>query len=145
MILIGKTDACLENAEDVNSAQNSTTTTQELQLRTKLFAVRVTKLCRVLGQTPGEGWVMRDQLLRCGTAVAANYRAACRARSKAEFAAKLGVVVEEADETIFWFELLVAADTMAESKLKPLMDEAHELLRIFSSARHTTVTKMKNS
>ena len=128
----------------MSTSENSAKATQDLQLRTKLFAVRVIKLCRVLGRTPGEGWVMRDQLLRCGTAVAANYRAACRARSKAEFAAKLGIVVEEANETIFWFELLTAAGTLSEGQLKSLSDEAHELLRIFSSARHTTLSQIKN-
>jgi four helix bundle protein len=65
------------------------------------------EVCRTLDDKPGEGWVIRNQVLRSGTAVAANYRAACRARSVAEFAAKIGVVVEECDETIFWFELLI--------------------------------------
>jgi four helix bundle protein len=115
----------------------------ELQHRTMTFAVRVMRLCRHLNDIPGEGWAIRDQMVRCGTAVAANYRAACRARSKAEFAAKLGVVVEETDETIFWMELLISAGTMTEPKLRSLMSEGRELLNIFAAARKTTVSQLR--
>jgi len=80
---------------------------------------------------------MGRQVLRSGTSVAANYRAACRARSRAEFVAKLGVVVEEADETVFWIELLADADVMARAKLAALLQEANELLYIFSATRRT--------
>jgi four helix bundle protein len=78
----------------------------ELKDRTKQFAVRIVKLFRSLPRTD-EARIIGKQVLRSGTSVAANYRAVCRARSKAEFIAKVGVVVEEADETVFWLELLV--------------------------------------
>ena len=81
---------------------------EDLRQRTKRFALLIIKLCRRL--TNGrEARILGDQLLRAGTAVAANYRAACRGRSRAEFIAKLGVVIEEADETLFWCELLEEA------------------------------------
>jgi four helix bundle protein len=79
---------------------------EELRIRTKSFAVRIVKLFRSLPRTE-EARVIGRQLLRSGTSVAANYRAVCRSRSRAEFIAKVGVVVEEADETVLWLELLV--------------------------------------
>src|SRR3989475_6564346 len=79
-----------------------------LKERTKKFAIGIIKLFRMLPKTE-EARVIGRQVLRCGTSVAANYRAVCRARSKAEFVAKMGIVVEEADETVFWLEML--ADT----------------------------------
>jgi len=108
------------------------------------FAIRILKLCRVLSQTPGEGWAIRDQLVRCGTAIAANHRAACRSRSRKEFAAKLGVVVEEADETLFWLELIGRAEMLSETRLKSLKDEARELLRIFAAAHCTSRLQLRN-
>jgi four helix bundle protein len=118
------------------------TVQQELRDRTRQFAVRTLKLCRVLGDCKGEGWILRDQILRSATSVAANYRAACRARSLDEFGAKLSIVVEEADETLFWFELLEASATFSSKQLKPLMQEATELLKIFVAARRTTRAKI---
>jgi four helix bundle protein len=108
------------------------------------FALRVLKLCRVLGQKPGEGWAIRDQLVRCGTAIAANHRAACRSRSRREFVAKLGVVVEEADETMFWLELIGRAELVSQRRLQPLKDEADELLRIFAAAHNTSRLQLRN-
>ena len=81
-------------------------TPKELKDRTKRFAVDVIQLCRELPVTL-DGKTVGQQLIRCGTSVAANYRASCRARSRAEFIAKLGTVEEEADETLFWLELAV--------------------------------------
>jgi four helix bundle protein len=81
---------------------------EALRERTKQFAISIIKLFRVLPRTE-EARVIGRQVLRSSTSVAANYRAVCRARSKAEFVAKMGVVVEEADETVFWLELLVDA------------------------------------
>jgi len=81
---------------------------------------------------------MGKQLLRCGTSVAANYRAACRGRSRAEFAAKLGVVVEEADESMLWLELLADSDVVRRERLKPLLAEARELTALFTASQHTT-------
>ncbi len=77
------------------------------------------------------------QVLRAGTSVAANCRAACRARSKAEFIAKIGVVVEEADEAVFWLELLVEAGTVKAERLNALLGEANELLAIFAASQRT--------
>jgi four helix bundle protein len=77
------------------------------------------------------------KLLRSGTSVAANYRAACRGRSKAEFIAKMGVVVEEADETVLWLEMLVDSSIVKQEKMDPLLKEANELLAIFA-ASYTT-------
>ena len=77
------------------------------------------------------------QLLRSGTAVAANYRAVCRARSKAEFVAKIGVVVEEADETVFWLEMLAEAGIMRAERMDPLVKEANELLAILAASQRT--------
>ena len=84
-----------------------------------------------------EARILGRQVLRSGTSVAANYRAACRARSKAEFVAKLGVVVEEADETVFWLELLVESGIVAREKLADLLEEADELLAIVAASRRT--------
>jgi four helix bundle protein len=78
---------------------------EELRDRTKAFAIRIVKLYRSLPHT-ADSQVVGKQLLRCGTSVAANYRAACRGRSRAEWIAKIGLVVEEADETVFWLEML---------------------------------------
>jgi four helix bundle protein len=79
---------------------------QELKVRTKNFALRIIKLTEALPKNSA-GRVIGNQLLRSGTAVGANYRAVCRARSKQEFIAKLGIVVEESDESCFWLELIV--------------------------------------
>lgn len=85
-----------------------------------------------------EAQVIGKQLLRAGTSVGANYRAACRARSRVEFVAKLGIVVEEADETIYWLELLADGDIVPQERLAELMREARELTAIFTAAQHTT-------
>ena len=77
------------------------------------------------------------QLLRCGASVAANYRAVCRHRSDADLIAKLGVVIEEADETAFWLELLVEADILRQPQIQALGNEADELTRIFVASRVT--------
>ncbi len=81
--------------------------------------------------------------MRSGTSVASNYRAVCRARSKAEFIAKIGVVVEEADETVFWLELLVETGIVDASRMGPLLAEANELLAIFAASQRTA--KLGNS
>ena len=108
----------------------------ELKGRTKHFAVRVVKLFRSLPRTD-EARVIGRQVLRSGTSVAANYRAVCRARSKAEFIAKIGVVVEEADETVFWLELLVETGIVPQARMVDLLAEANELLAIFAASQHT--------
>jgi four helix bundle protein len=84
-----------------------------------------------------EARVIGKQVLRSGTSVAANYRAVCRSRSKAEFIAKVGVVVEEADETVFWLELLGGAGIVEQKRLEELLLEANELLAIFAASQRT--------
>ena len=113
---------------------------EDLRQRIKRFALRIVKLSQTLWKGK-EARVLGDQLLRAGTAVAANYRAACRARSRAEFIAKLGVVVEEADETVFWCELLEEAGIVPHEDMKEVVGEARELLSIFSAGRKTAKTR----
>ena len=107
-----------------------------LKERTKQFALRIVRLFRSLPRTE-EARVIGKQLLRSGTSVAANYRAVCRARSKPEFVAKIGVVVEETDETVFWLELLVDSRIVPAAKLDGLLAEANELLAIFAASQRT--------
>jgi four helix bundle protein len=109
---------------------------RQLQERTKQFAVRIVRMFQALPKT-GEAQVIGKQVLRSGTGTAANYRAACRSRSKTEFAARMGVVVEEADETVFWLELLVEARIVSPRRMEGMLREANELLAIFSASRRT--------
>ena len=109
---------------------------EELKNRSKQFAIRIVKLFRSLPRTE-DARIMGKQVLRSGTSVAANYRAVCRARSKAEFIAKIGIVVEEADETIFWLELLVETGIVIEPRMRSLMSEGNELLAIFAASQYT--------
>jgi len=103
---------------------------RELKQRTKTFALRIIRLVEALPSSI-VGRTIANQLVRSGTSVAANYRAACRGRSKAEFIAKLGTVVEEADETAFWLELIVDSGLQPHAKIAPLLTEADELTAIF--------------
>ena len=112
-------------------------TPEQLRERTKSFAIRIVRLFRSLPNTR-EAQVIGNQVLRSGTSIGANYRAVCRARSRAEFISKLGVVVEEADETIFWLELLADTAVVPTDKLKDLITETYELTAIFTAARHTS-------
>jgi four helix bundle protein len=109
---------------------------EQVRNRTKQFAIRIVRLFRLLPKTD-EARTIGRQLLRSGTSVAANYRAVCRARSKAEFIAKIGIVVEEADETVFWLELLVDTNIVTEEKLRDLLREANELVAIFAASQQT--------
>ena len=112
------------------------TQAEQIKRRAKQFALRIIRLFRALPRA-AEAQVIGRQLLRSGTAVAANYRAVCRARSKAEFVAKLGVVVEETDETVFWLEMLVEAGIIRASRMQRLLKEANELLAIFAASQRT--------
>lgn len=107
---------------------------EELKQRTKKFALRVIKL---VGSLPRniEGRAIGNQLIRSGTSVGANYRAACRGRSKAEFVAKLGIVEEEADETSYWLELIIEGGLLELAIVKPLLQEANELVAIMAASR----------
>ncbi len=109
---------------------------EELRNRTKQFAVRIVKMVQMLPKSD-VARVLGKQALRSGTSVAANYRAVCRARSRADFIAKLAVVTEEADETVFWLELLIDTGIVAKPRMENLLNEANELTRIFGSGVHT--------
>ena len=109
---------------------------QQLKDRTKTFALRIIRMAEVLPKTRSAN-IIANQILRSSTSMAANYRAVGRARSKAEFIAKIGVVLEEADETVFWLEMLADSGIVSLEKLKSLEQEANELMLIFSASRRT--------
>ena len=109
----------------------------ELKQRTKAFALRVMKLVEHLPKT-NKGRVLGDQLLRSGTSVAANYRAACPARSTAEFISKPGNVLEESDENALWMELIIEDGLLPPKRVEALLTAANELTAIFFTARRTT-------
>jgi four helix bundle protein len=115
---------------------------EEFKLRTKKFAIRVIKLFQSLPKTD-EAQITGKQLLRSATSTAANYRAVCRARSDAEFHSKLSIVVEEADETVFWMEILIEAEIIKLERLKDLLQEANEILKIVASSRRTFTRNRK--
>lgn len=104
--------------------------------RTKQFGIRVIKLVRALPHTL-DAKTVGSQLIRSGTSVGANYRAACRARSKREFIAKLGIVQEEADETEYWLELIIETNMLPARKVDPLRQEAAELTAIIAQSIKT--------
>jgi four helix bundle protein len=106
---------------------------EELKERTKQFALRVMRLVDALPKTP-KGRAIAGQLVRSGTSVAANYRATCRARSRAEFISKIGVVEEEADETALWLELIVEDKILPEKAIASLLTEANELVAIMAAS-----------
>ena len=110
--------------------------TEELRRRTKVFALRIIRVCESLPRT-STGRVIGHQLLRSGTAVGANYRSACRARSKPDFVSKIGIALEEADETVYWLELLIEAGVVREARLQKLVKEAEEIVAIFAASRIT--------
>jgi four helix bundle protein len=109
---------------------------EQLRGRTRAFALRVIRLYRSLPYKT-DAQVLGKQLLRSGTPVAANYRAVCRARSKAEFVAKIGVVVEEADEVVLWLELMTESGIISSAKTEELLKEANELTAIFAASQRT--------
>lgn len=109
---------------------------KELQDRTKRFAVRVIHASTRVPKTEA-GRVLTKQFLRSGTSLAANYRAACRSRSAADFISKISIAAEETDETLFWLELLIESGLVKTVALRPLMTECEELLRIFSRSLAT--------
>lgn len=109
---------------------------KELQDRTKKFALRIIRAFSRLPKSE-QARVLGRQFLRSGTSVAANYRAACRSRSRAEFISKVSIVVEETDETLFWLELVVEAGLAPAHLVKSLITECEELLRIFSASLAT--------
>lgn len=109
---------------------------RELRDRTKKFALRIINMSQVLPNTRAAN-VINNQILRSATGMAANYRAAGRSHSKAEFIAKIGVALEEADETLFWLELLGDSPTVKPEKLRDLITEINSLIAIFAASRRT--------
>jgi four helix bundle protein len=116
---------------------NSLDKATELKKRTKNFAIRIVNIFRSLPHSP-DAQTLGKQLLRSGTSVGANYRAVCRARSQAEFIARMGIVVEEADETVFWLELLGETGVVRPERTQDLLNEANELVRIFGASLRTS-------
>jgi four helix bundle protein len=118
--------------------------TADLKARTKQFALRVMKVVDALPRTI-QGRAIANQLIRSATSVAANYWSACRARSRAEFIAKIGVVEEEADETFFWLELIVDSGLLSEGRIRPLLGEAGELVAIMAASRKSALGTRKSA
>src|SRR5512146_997542 len=110
--------------------------TEKLRTRTKDFAARIIHLFQALPTTK-EAQIIGTQLLRCGTSIGANYRSACHARSRADFISKICIVTEEADESVFWIELLSELKIVKNERLADLLQEAKELTAIFSASRQT--------
>lgn len=109
---------------------------EALKRRTFAFALDVVRFCRTLRET-WEGREFSDQLFRAATRAGANYRAACRARSHADFVNKIAYVVEESDESVYWLEMIAAAELCPGSELPRLLDEAEQLSRIFNQSQLT--------
>ena len=109
---------------------------KDLQQRTKQFAVRVIQASARVPKTAA-GRVLTNQFLRSGTSLAANYRAACRSRSAADFISKISIATEETDETLFWFELVVESNLVKAGVMQPMMDECEQLLKILSKSLAT--------
>jgi len=111
-------------------------TAEELKTRTRNFSLRIIKLVDALPRSLASQ-VIGKQLLRAATSVGANYRAACRAQSKPDFAAKISIVLEEADESLYWLELIRESGLMKADRLKELLREANELVAIVNASRKT--------
>jgi len=112
----------------------------DLKERTKKFALRILKLVNALPRTD-EGRMIKKQLMRCGTSVASNYRAACRGRSKMDFIAKLGIVEEEADESAFWLEVIIIRKLLEKRLVDSLLNEAYEIVAIMVKSKITARQK----
>jgi len=108
----------------------------QLKQRTKAFALKIIRMSQALPRSR-EADVIGRQVLRSATSIAANYRSAGRGRSKAKFTAKLGIVIEEADETVLWLELLAESGIVKSSRLRGLLDEANQLLALFAASWRT--------
>jgi four helix bundle protein len=110
---------------------------ETLKLRTKSIALRGIKVFQALPKTD-EAKIIGKQFLRSITSLAANYRATCRARSQAEYFSKLSITVEEADETLFWIEIMIESNIFTKEKLQDLFQETQEIVKILSKARKNT-------
>ena len=127
-----------------NTWRPHTINAEDLKRRTKQFALRILKLAAALPNTI-EGKAVRGQLVRAGTSVGANYRAACRGRSTAEFVAKIGTVEEESDESAFWLELIIEAALLRTDRVQPLLEEANELTKIMARSRISASTRIRRN
>ena len=110
----------------------------ELKKRTKVFALRVMKLVSALPDN-SVSRAIASQLIRSATSVGANYRAACRGRSKAEFIAKLGIVIEEADESGYWMELIIEGELLPANRVEELLDESNQITAIMVASRKSSI------
>ena len=113
---------------------------KEMKQRTKKFALRILDLGDAIPRTRS-GNVIANQIIRSGTSVAANYRALCRAKSRADFINKTSIIEEEADESCFWLELLIDRSLLSTRRVQPLLNEANELTAIFVASRKTAVSR----
>ncbi len=120
------------------------TKSKELKQRTKRFGLRILILLDNLPNTIG-GRAVANQIVQSATSVGANYRAACRARSRAEFASKIGTVAEEADESLYWLEVIDEGKLVSHQKIASLLKEADELTAIFTSARRSALQTQTSS
>lgn len=115
---------------------------KDFKNRTKKFAVDIINFCQTIPKSR-EGRIIADQLIRSGTSVGSNYRAACRARSRKEFYAKMCIVVEEADEVLFWLQVINGSKIKEGKKLTILLKEAEEILSIVATARKTAGSNLE--
>ena len=116
---------------------------QEIKNRTKKIAIDIINFCKDLPNS-FEFIAVRNQIVRSATSIGANYRAACKAKSKVDFIAKLGIVEEETDETLYWLELIVGLDKKYRNAVTPLYKEVNEILSIIIASRKTSI-KNQNS
>ncbi len=114
----------------------------ELKARTRKLGLRIIKLVEALPSSKAAN-VIGNQLLRSGTSVGANYRAACRARSKPDFISKAGIAIEEADESLYWMEMLTEAEIVPRERLAPLMQEMDEVIAILTASAKTARASLK--
>ena len=117
---------------------------EDLKIRTKEFALRIIKLVKALPKNQA-GIVIGNQLLRSGTSVASNYRAVCRSRSRADFNSKIGVVIEEADESVFWLELIIESGLIEKEFILSLLDEANQITAIMVASRKTSISNQEGN
>jgi four helix bundle protein len=118
-------------------------TKEDLKDRTKAFHISVIKICELLPKNTA-GFELAKQLIRSGGSVGANYRAALRAKSSADFIYKIEIVIEEADESMYWLEICEAADLLSKDLIIPLLKEANELVSIFTATAKTSKLKISN-
>ena len=126
---------------DIN---NKTDFVESFKKRTKQFVIDNIRLYRKLPKTE-EAKIVGRQLLRSSSSVGSNYRAACRSRSEAEFHAKISIVVEEADESLFWMEILTEAEIIQKTEVDKLMNEAGEIVKVMAKARKTVSSNIKKT